>query len=160
MVTSSLTQDLLHVSMIGQVASYIYPLNFCFSCAADKPTFNQLLILKKADGSAADSLHVIQWISSSDQYLCEDFASLLLNDPVKVKIHQREYKDNADKFIQAVLKDWLSRDDSDPSDPAVPRTWEALAQCVTDAELDGTLAKAIRDACPPVHAGVVTRIVT
>ena len=145
------------MSMISQVASYIYLLNFCFSCAADKPTFNQLLVLKKADGSAADSLRVIQWISSSDQYLCEDFASLLLNDPVKVKIHQRDNKDNADKFIRAVLKDWLSRDDGDP---AVPRTWEGLAQCVTDTGLNGALAKAIRDACPPVHAGVVTRIVT
>lgn len=121
-------------------------MNFCFSCAADKPTFNQLLVLKKADGSAADSLRVIQWISSSEQYLCEDFASLLLNDPVKVKKHQRDSKDNADKFIRAVLKDWLSCVDGDP---AVPSTWEDLAQCVTDAGLDGTLAKAIRDAYTP-----------
>ena len=72
-----------------------------------------------------------------------------------MKIHQRDSKDNADKFIRAVLKDWLSRDDGDPAVPAVPRTWEDLAQCITDAGLDGTLAKAIRDTCPPTHAGEV-----
>ena len=50
-------------------------------------------------------------------------------------------------FVRAVLKDWLSRDDDDLTDSAVPRTWAALAECVTDAGLNGTLAKAIRDAC-------------
>ena len=53
-----------------------------------------------------------------------------------------------DEFVRTVLRDWLSRDDSDQlNDTAVPRTWAALAECVTDAGLDGALAKTIRDTC-------------
>ena len=44
-----------------------------------------------------------------------------------------------DEFVRTVLRDWLSRDDSDQlNDTAVPRTWAALAECVTDAGLDGS----------------------
>ena len=49
-----------------------------------------------------------------------------------------------DEFVQKILKDWLSRDD-DRNDSAAPRTWAALAECVTDAGLPETLARAILD---------------
>ena len=118
--------------------------------AAQRPSYNQLLNLKKADESA---LQVVKTLSSFELYQCEDFAYLLLRDDVQVRKLKSDCKENKDKFVRAVLKDWLSRDDGDSSDPAVLRTWEALAQCVTDAELDGTLAKAIREACTPTSAG-------
>ena len=109
---------------------------------ADRPTYNQLIHLKKADGSA---LNVIDWISSSDKCKCSDFAHMLLNDGVLVSKYEKKSKD---EFIREVLKEWLSRNDDDPNDSAVPRTWSALAECVSAAGLDGTLTKAINDACP------------
>lgn len=120
--------------------------------AAERPSYNQLLKLKKADGS---TLQIVKTLSSFKLHQCEDFAYLLLHDDVQVRKLKSDYEENKDQFVRAVLKDWLSRDDSDSSDSAVPRTWEALAQCVTDAELDGTLAKAIREACTPTSAGAV-----
>ena len=120
--------------------------------AAERPSYNQLLKLKKADGS---TLQIVKTLSSFKLHQCEDFAYLLLRDDVQVRKLKSDYEENKDQFVRAVLKDWLSRDDSDSSDSAVPRTWEALAQCVTDAELDGTLVKAIREACTPTSAGAV-----
>ena len=61
--------------------------------------------------------------------------------------YEKECK-GKDEFVRKVLRDWLSRDDDDHNDSAIPRTWEALAQCVTDAGLPGKLAKAIRDTFP------------
>ena len=107
----------------------------------DRPTYNQLLNLKKADGS---TLKVINWISSLEQWQCSDFANMLLNDDVQVNKIEKESKET-DEFVRKILKYWLSRDDDDP---AVPRTWSALAECVTDAGLPGALAKAIRDTFP------------
>ena len=72
---------------------------------------------------------------------------MLLKDDVLVNKYERESK--KDEFVRKVLNDWLSRNDDDPNDTAVPRTWAALAECVTDAGLPGTLTKAINDACPP-----------
>lgn len=118
--------------------------------AAERPSYNQLLNLKRADGSV---LQVVKTLSSFKLHQCEDFAYLLLCDDVQVRKLKSNCEENKDQLVRAVLKDWLSRDDSDSSDPAVPRTWKALAQCVTDAELDGTLAKAIREAYTPASAG-------
>ena len=71
---------------------------------------------------------------------------MLLRDDVLVRRYENEHKEK-NEFVRMVLKNWLSRNDDDLSDSAVPRTWAALAECVTDAGLDGALAKAIRDTC-------------
>ena len=105
----------------------------------------QLIVIKKTEGS---DLRIIDWITTFEQTQCTDFAYMLLDDDVKVRSYQTKYKDEKCQFVREVLSAWLSRDDGNSSDPAVPCTWEALAQCVTDAGLDGALAKAIRDACP------------
>ena len=65
---------------------------------------------------------------------------MLLRDDVLVRRYQNGGM-GKDEFVRTVLRDWLSRDDSDPNDLAVPRTWAALAECVTDAGLDGTLTR-------------------
>ena len=110
---------------------------------ADKPTMNQLISLKKTDGSG-EYLRVIEWITSLSRSECVDFAHLLLVDPVKVRIHQKKLS-NSDEFVRAVLEDWLSRGERSR---AVPHTWKALADCMEDADLPGDLVKAIREACP------------
>ena len=114
-----------------------------FVVIADKPTIQELTILRKGDGS---KLEVIKWITAHEEWKCEDFANLLLRDDVQVKAYlsDRMGKNN---FVRTVLKDWLARDDDD--ELAVPRTWEALTKSISDAGLAGTLAKAIRDACQP-----------
>ena len=83
-----------------------------------------------------------------EQWQCTDFAHMLLSDDVVVRKYEKEYKEK-DLFVREVLKDWLSRNDDDATDLAVPRTWSALAECITDAGLPGALTKAINDACPP-----------
>ena len=101
----------------------------------------ELISLKKPDGSG--KLEVMKWITSHEQWKCINFANMLLRDDRLVRRYQNDHKEN-DEFVQIVLRDWLSRDD-DSTDPAVPRTWAALAECVNDAGLDGALTKAIRD---------------
>ena len=49
-----------------------------------------------------------------------------------------------------------NRDDDDHSEPAAPRTWAALAECVQDADLPVALAKAIRDATAPLSPSCST----
>ena len=112
----------------------------------------ELISLKKPD-SCAKQLKVIEWITSHEQWKCVDFASVLLRDDVIVKKLQNEHKEK-DDFVRIVLRDWLSRDDGDSTDSAVPRTWSALAECVSDAGLDGALAKAIRDSYSSGKSGV------
>ena len=87
---------------------------------------------------------MIEWITSHEQWKCVDFANMLLRDGVLVRKIEIEHKDK-DDFVRIVLRDWLSHDDDDSTDLAVPRSWSALAECVNDAGLDGALAKAIRD---------------
>ena len=118
-------------------------LRIIFNFAADRPKMIELISLKKPD-SFAKQLKVIEWITSHDQWECVDFASMLLRDEVIVRKLQNEHKEKGE-FVRIVLWDWLSRDDGDSTDSAVPRTWSALAECVSDAGLDGALAKAIRD---------------
>ena len=116
---------------------------FLLYTAADRPHFHELISLKKQDGS---KLEVTKWITSHEECDCADFAEMLLRDEVLVSRYQNKHERKCN-FVRAVLKDWLSRDDADSTDSAAPRTWAALAECVTDAGLNGTLAKAIRDAC-------------
>ena len=111
---------------------------------ANRPQYRELISLKKEDGT---KLEVTKRLSAHEEWQCEDFAEILLCDGVRVKELQNEHK-RKHNFVRAVLKDWLSRNDDDPNDSAVPRTWSALAECVSDASLDGALAKAIRDSCP------------
>ena len=103
-----------------------------------------MICLKKEDGT---KLEVTKWLSAHEEWKCVDLAEMLLRDDVSVKRYQNEHKRKYN-FVRALLRDWLSRDDGDCTDSAVPRTWSALAECVSDAGLDGALAKAIRDTCP------------
>ena len=108
---------------------------------ADRPSYNELLNLKSADGS---SVNVIQLITSSEQWKCTDFAHMLLKDSVLVSKYEKECKEN-NEFVRMILRDWLARDDDDPNDSAVLRSWSALAECISDTGLDQALTKAIRD---------------
>ena len=110
-------------------------------CVADRPTMSQLVHLDGTD------VRVIKSITSLEMHKCVDFAQVLLGDDQCVKKHESNCNGNKEDFVRKVLSDWLSRDDDNKSDAAVPRTWEALAECVTKADLDGTLAKSIRDSC-------------
>ena len=112
---------------------------------AGRLAMNQLIQLKKMDGSV---LRVIDWITSLNDYECEDFAHMLLKNDSRVERHLTECGGDNNKFIRAVLRDWLSRDDDDDDDDddaAVPRTWGDLATCVEDSGLPGALVKAIRE---------------
>ena len=110
----------------------------------------ELISLKKPDSSG--KLEVMKWITSHEQCECVNFANMLLRDDRLVRKFQNDHKEK-DEFVQIVLRNWLLRDDDDSTDSAVPRTWAALAECVTDAGLDGAFAKAIRDSC---SAGVLS----
>ena len=105
----------------------------------------QLIVLKKSDGSEGH-LRVVDWITSLPHSKCYDFAHLLLNNSIQVRRHQKQAACD-DKFVRAVLEEWLCQHDGGSADEAIPRTWAALAECVEDAGLDGDLAKAIRDNC-------------
>ena len=81
-----------------------------------------------------------------EQWQCTDLAHMLLKDDDLVRRYQKECKDK-NEFVRRVLDDWLSRDDRDPNDSAVPRTWSSLAECISDADLHGDLATPINEAC-------------
>lgn len=83
------------------------PNNFYYNLAipipylADKPKMNQLIRLKKTDGSG-EYLRIIRWIASLTRSECVDFAHLLLNDLVKMRTHQKI--STTDEFVRAVLE--------------------------------------------------------
>ena len=122
------------------VHAYLY----CLSLSAARPTMNDL-IGTRSKGSGLGRLQIIMHITASPHYKCLDFARKLLNDETTVQKLLKDYNNDDDMFIREVLGNWISRNDDDPDDPAVSRTWEALAQCIEDADLEGALAKAIRD---------------
>ena len=130
----------LDIILLHSVFSNSYLL---YADAADRPKHHELISIKKADGT---KLEVTKWITSHEQWRCVDFANMLLKDDVLVRRYENEHKEK-DEFVRMVLKNWLSRNDDDSTDSAVPRTWAALAECVTDAGLDGALTKAISDTC-------------
>ena len=95
--------------------------------------------------------------AAHDKYQLEDFANMLLNNITKVRKLRRQNRDDEGEFIREVLYYWLGLDDDDPG---YPRTWEALGKCVSDAGLDGTFAKAIRETYyPDPPAGVCVYVV-
>ena len=112
-----------------------------------RPTMAELVCFKKRDGSGED-LQVIRWITSYPSAKCKSFAHLLLRDTLVIRELLKKTNNDDDEFIQAILMNWLDRRDDDPTDKAVPRTWEALACCVEQADVDGELAKTIRDNRP------------
>ena len=111
--------------------------------AAGKPTKQQLIKIKKKDGTR---LRIIDMFALHKHHQLEYFANMLLNDNTKVKTLRRQHGDNEEEFIREVLYYWLDLDDDDPG---YSRTWEALGKCVSDAGLDGTFAKAIRETYYP-----------
>ena len=93
-------------------------------------------------------LEIITEIAASSSIKCMKFAQLLLRDTA-VKRIEKETKGDDDAFVYKVFQDWVSRNDDDKDDPAVPRTWESLVECIEGAGLDGVLVKAVRDRfCP------------
>ena len=99
--------------------------------------------LRKTEKMGSGKLGIINLITASPSSQCVKFAELLLRDTATV-IKLREENDD-DMFVHAVLSDWLSRDDEDPDDPAVARTWKSLAQSMEDAGLDSVLIQEVRD---------------
>ena len=87
---------------------------------------------------------IISRITAHSSADCEDFAELLLKETTTVDKLRNENK-RVENFVRAVLRNWLSRNDNDPKDPAVPRTWESLAQCMKLAGLEGVLVEHVRD---------------
>ena len=114
---------------------------FCFA-GNQRPTKGELLSTKKKDGS---KLRIIPEIISHGPTACEDLATLLLQDDCTVRTLRREAKDD-NMFVRKVFDNWLSRDDEDSSDSAVPCTWEELCSCIEDTfDLPGSLIKEIKD---------------
>ena len=103
---------------------------------------SELISMKRKRGSG--KLEIITEITASSPIQCVVFAELLLRDKTVDKLRKKNVKDD-DMFVYEILKNWLSRNDDDPYDPAVPRTWGALAQCMENAGLEGVLVKAVRD---------------
>ena len=97
---------------------------------ATKPTFEQLINL--------NGVSVVDHITSHTLYQCVDFAHVLLKNDALVRKYQIKAKDDIDEFVHLVLGKWVAQETS---------TLEGLVQCVRTAGLDGTLAKAIKDAC-------------
>ena len=104
---------------------------------------NDLISMKRRDGSDKN-LEIIRWITAHDSGQCDDFGHKLLKDKLAMKILRKKHKDDDDKFIRAVLKKWLSRNDDDRTG-SLPCTWEALVQCADEAGLDGEFVKLLRD---------------
>ena len=104
---------------------------------------NDLISIKRRDGSDKD-LEILDWITAHDSNQCDNFGHKLLKDRLAMKKLRKEHKDDDDKFIRAVLKKWLSRDDDDKKG-SLPCTWEALVQCAQKAGLDGEFVKLLRD---------------
>ena len=112
-------------------------------CIGDRPTKDLLIALPKA-GETKQYVRVFKGIEASKK--AEDLAEILLHDSTSVRLIKN---DNSDPglFVRAVFQEWLEKDDDDKNDPASPRTWGSLADCIEIADLPGALAKAIRDAC-------------
>ena len=108
---------------------------------------SELVNIKTNDGSGTP-LRIIDWIAVHSYIKCNYFAHILLKDKDGVIVARlRKYNKKDDAFVYAVLREWLSIPD-DSASKAAPRTWKALAECVGEAGLEGTLAKAIRENCP------------
>ena len=115
-------------------------LSYSANTSCGRPDMPHLICSTMKDGS---SLRIIDQISASKPHRCYDFAHLLLKDNVLVRKHQNECKDDKDGFVREVLGTWLSQDDD--TRVSVPCTWKDLAECIARSNLDGALAKAIRD---------------
>ena len=105
---------------------------------------SDLISMKINDGSD-ENLMIIEWISAHDSSQCDDFGHKLLNDRLSVKKLRKKHKDDDDKFIRAVLENWLSRDDDDKKGRSLPCTWESLVKCSNESGLDGEFVKLLRD---------------
>ena len=127
---------------------------YAVSC---RPTMNDLIMLKRKDGSRK-KLQIIRWITSHKSTQCDDFAQMLLNDPLTVReLHKRH--DNDDEFVRAAFSRWLNRDDDDEEEESIPCTWEALIKCVDDAGLDRNLVKELRTNAPEGECNLVDYII-
>ena len=109
----------------------------------DRPTKDLLIALPKA-GETKQYVRVFKEIEASKK--AEDLAEILLHDSTSVRLIKDNNSDPG-LFVRAVFQEWLEKNDDDKTDPASPRTWGSLADCIEIADLPGALAKAIRDAC-------------
>ena len=120
---------------------------------------NDLIMLKRKDGSRK-KLQIIRWITAHKSTQCDDFAQMLLNDPLTVReLRKRRHTD--DEFVRATLGQWLNRDDDDEEEESRPCTWKAFIKCVDDAGLDRNLVKELRNnvlegECIPVDYVIIS----
>ena len=89
-------------------------------------------------------LRIIDSIAAHDSTTCEDFGYVLLDDRLAMKKLKKDHKNDDEKFIRAVLKEWLDRDD-DEKEGSLPCTWESLVKCAKDAGLDGVFVQLLRN---------------
>ena len=88
-----------------------------------------LSVVRRPTHSDREGKNLLHHISKYDREKLHDFAYLLLNDQDNKHVPSLEAPGNK-KFLENVLKNWLSRDDNDKDDPAHPRTWKAFAYCL------------------------------
>ena len=111
-----------------------------------RPTFGELICMKKRDGSSKD-LRIIDWITTHNRAKCEDFANKLLNDRLSVRKLNKKYENDDELFVRAVLDKWLGRDDDDEKG-SLSCTWETLVKCVEESGLDEEFLKLLRENVP------------
>ena len=114
--------------------------------AVPRPTITDLINLKRKDGSRKE-LQIIDWITAHKSAKCDDFAQMLLNDPVTVMKLRKRHSDD-DEFVRAAFNKWLSRDDDNEEEDSIPCTWEALIKCVDKAGLNRDLLKELSNNVP------------
>ena len=137
------------------VIIYTCIIHYTVSC---RPTMKDLFILKRKDGSR-EQLQIISWITAHTSTKCEDFAQMLLNDPVTVRKLRKKHDTDEEEFVRATLSQWLNRDDDDEEEESLPCTWEALIKCVDDAGLDRNLVKELRNNVPGGECNLVDYII-
>ena len=113
-----------------QLRNYDTRVYFLPAVTLAQPELNDLIAKKRRDGQG--TLHITDFIATHSDAMIDDFAHLLLKDPVAI---QGLHNDNKEKtqFVRAVLRKWIR----DVSGPAVPRTWESLVEVMKNAGLDG-----------------------
>ena len=99
------------------------------------PTWNDLI----RNQPWLNNQSISRFIALHPAFACDNFANLLLYNPVVVNsLRAINHENNA--FVQAVLTQWYSR-----TGYSVPCTWRDLIQCMKDAGLDPRTVQIIED---------------
>ena len=124
----------------------IFILTYIVTTTVSRPTMNDLISMKKRDG-ARGKLTIIEGLTAHERAKCEDFADKLLVDPMTV-MKLRTDHENKGEFVRAVLRRWISRNDSDDDEESRPCTWEALITCSREANLNGKFVSLLQENLP------------